>query len=81
MVPQNVLRTAVKATSLIGDGLFGVDLKLVNSKVYVVEVNDTPNIDVGIEDQVLGDKLYEQIIDSIYRRIEISKNVQKIGIR
>jgi glutathione synthase/RimK-type ligase-like ATP-grasp enzyme/ribosomal protein S18 acetylase RimI-like enzyme len=81
MVPQSVLRTAIKAASLIGDGLFGVDLKMINGKVYVVEVNDNPNIDAGIEDQVLGDKLYEQIIDSICRRIEISKNIRKIVVR
>jgi len=80
-VPQNVLKTAIKAASLMGDGLYGVDLKLVNGKVYVVEVNDNPNIDAGIEDLVLGDRLYDQIIDSFSRRIEITKNVQKIGIR
>lgn len=31
-VPQQVLKTAVKATSLIGKGLYGVDLKVVNGK-------------------------------------------------
>ena len=72
-VPQNVLKTAIKAASLMGDGLYGVDLKLVNGKVYVVEVNDNPNIDAGIEDLVLGDRLYDQIIDSFSRRIEITK--------
>ena len=81
-VPQNVLKTAIKAASLMGDGLYGVDLKLVNGKVYVVEVNDNPNIDAGIEDLVLGDRLYDQIIDSFSRRIEITKKtLQKIGIR
>ena len=29
---------------------------------YVIEVNDNPNIDFGIEDQVIGDTLYQQIM-------------------
>lgn len=80
-VPEIVLRTALKASSLIGDGLYGVDLKLINDKVYVIEVNDNPNIDVGVEDFILKDKLYELIIDSISKRIEIAKNIHKIEIR
>ncbi|MCY1719900.1 GNAT family N-acetyltransferase [Prolixibacteraceae bacterium Z1-6] len=80
-VPEEVIKIGLKAAALIGDGLYGVDLKLVNGKVYVVEVNDNPNIDAGIEDFVLKEKLYDQIIDSIYNRIEISKNIQKINFR
>ncbi len=80
-VPEEVIRIALKAAALIGDGLYGVDLKLVNDKVYVVEVNDNPNIDVDIEDYVLKDKLYDRVIESIYNRIEISKNIQKINFR
>jgi glutathione synthase/RimK-type ligase-like ATP-grasp enzyme/ribosomal protein S18 acetylase RimI-like enzyme len=80
-VPENVIKVAIKAAGLIGDGLYGVDLKLVNNKVYVVEVNDNPNIDAGIEDYVLKEKLYDRIIESIYNRIEISKNIQKIDLR
>ncbi|WP_319481006.1 GNAT family N-acetyltransferase [uncultured Draconibacterium sp.] len=80
-VPEEVVKTALKASALIGDGLYGVDLKLVNDKVYVVEVNDNPNIDVDIEDYILKDNLYDQVIESIYNRIEISKNIQKINFR
>ncbi|MFV0593829.1 MAG: GNAT family N-acetyltransferase [Draconibacterium sp.] len=79
-VPEPVLKTALKAAALIGDGLYGVDLKMIGDKVYVVEVNDNPNIDNGIEDLVLGDKLYETVIDSLINRIEIAKNVQKIEL-
>lgn len=80
-VPNEVIKVALKAAALIGDGLYGVDLKMVDGKVYVVEVNDNPNIDADIEDFVLKDKLYDRIIDSIYNRIEISKNIQKIDFR
>ena len=76
-VPAIILQTAQKAASLIGDGLYGVDLKLINGQVYVVEVNDNPNIDFGVEDLVLKDSLYDILIDSMIHRIEIAKNVRK----
>ena len=78
-VPRDVLQTAQKASLLIGDGLYGVDLKMVDDKVYVVEVNDNPNIDLGVEDFILKDRLYEIFIESIINRIEIAKNIQKIN--
>jgi len=79
-VPESVIKTALKAASIIGDGLYGVDLKMIDGKVYVVEVNDNPNIDVGIEDLVMGNQLYENIMESFMNRIEIAKNVQKIEL-
>lgn len=78
MAPEMVVQTALKASGLIGDGLYGVDLKLVDGKVYVVEVNDNPSIDYSIEDLFLKDQLYDAVIDSIVKRIEIAKNIQKI---
>jgi len=76
-VPNNVLKTAVKAAGLMGDGLYGVDLKELNKKVYLIEVNDNPNIDYKIEDKVLKNKLYEKIMQSIYNRIEMSRNIAR----
>ena len=69
-VPQTVLKAAVKSSALIGDGLYGVDIKEVNGKVYVIEINDNPNIDAGVEDILLGDELYLTIMRSFYQRIE-----------
>jgi len=79
-VPSQVLKVAQKAASLIGDGLYGVDLKLVEGEVYVIEVNDNPNIDLGVEDAALKDDLYSMIIDSFINRIEIAKNIRKINL-
>lgn len=76
-VPQKVVKTAVKAASLMGDGLYGVDLKMINNKVYLIEVNDNPNIDAGIEDVVLKEELYLEVIRSIYKRIEMSRNLSR----
>lgn len=72
-VPEEIIKTALRATGLIGGGLYGVDIKEVNRKAYVIEVNDNPNIDAGIEDLVLGDDLYERIMRSIFTRIEAER--------
>jgi len=72
-VPEPVLETALKAANLIGDGLYGVDLKQIGKKVYVIEVNDNPNIDAGMEDKILKDELYLTIMQSFVRRIEKKK--------
>ncbi|MDE2024903.1 MAG: RimK family alpha-L-glutamate ligase [Patescibacteria group bacterium] len=64
-VPIEVLEVALKAASVIGDGLYGLDIKQKNGKVYVIEVNDNLNIDHGNEDALLGDKLYEDIISRL----------------
>jgi glutathione synthase/RimK-type ligase-like ATP-grasp enzyme len=68
--PRRVVNTAVRACRLIGDGLYGVDLKQTNGKVYVIEVNDNPNIDAGYEDKVLKSELYDRIMQWFVRRIE-----------
>ena len=76
-VPAKVLKTATKAASLMGDGLYGVDLKMLGEKVYVIEVNDNPNIDAGIEDKILGNELYKRIVKSLVTRIEMSRNIER----
>ena len=67
--PEAVKRTALAATSLIGQGLYGVDLKEVDGQPIVIEVNDNPNIDGGIEDQVTGEALYDRILEKFIARI------------
>ena len=36
----------------------------------VIEVNDNPNVDPGVEDAVLGDRLYELILEDLTRRLD-----------
>jgi glutathione synthase/RimK-type ligase-like ATP-grasp enzyme len=72
-LPVQVLRTAIKAANLIGDGLYGVDLKQVGDKVYVIEVNDNPNIDAGIEDKYLKNQLYDRIMQVFQQRVELKR--------
>lgn len=69
MAPTRVVKTAVKACNHIGKGLYGVDLKEVGGKVYMIEVNDNPNIDAGFEDQILGDELYLRVMRTFFARV------------
>jgi len=68
-VPEVVRKIAIEATALIGDGLYGVDIKETPSGPVVIEVNDNPNIIAGDEDTVERDRLYGEIIASLLRRI------------
>ena len=76
--PAFIVEAALKAVhAIVGDhGLFGVDVKEFEGKPYVIEVNECPNIDHGVEDVTLGDELYRAIIGSLKRSIE-----HKIGIQ
>ena len=76
-VPRHVVEAAVKAANFIGDGLYGVDLKEVDGRVYVIEVNDNPNVDAGNEDAVLGDTIYERIMDVFRTRIEARRAARR----
>lgn len=67
--PPLVVSTALAAANLIGDGLYGVDLKQAGERCYVIEVNDNPSIDAGNEDDVLRDALYREVMGVILRRV------------
>ena len=69
-VPKVVLNAAVKAANIIGDGLYGIDIKQKGNTAYVIEVNDNPSIDQGVEDAFIGDELYMQIMAEFARRLE-----------
>ena len=71
--PSGLLKTALKATALIGKSLYGVDMKEVDGKFYVIEINDNPNIDSGIEDKILKEKLYSTIMDVFLNKIKTDK--------
>ena len=67
--PEQVISTALRAANLIGRGLYGADLKQVDGRIYLIEVNVNPNIDAGNEDQVLGETLYREVLGVFARRI------------
>lgn len=69
-LPGELVELAVKASRIIGDGLYGIDINEANGSFYVIEVNDNPNIDAGVEDAVLGDQLYGTIVNGFLKRLE-----------
>lgn len=72
--PRQVVQIALKAANLIGDGLYGVDLKQIGKSIYIIEINDNPNIDAGYEDRVLKSELYIRMMSIFLKRIEHRKN-------
>ncbi|PQO30848.1 RimK family protein [Blastopirellula marina] len=73
LAPRKAVQVALKAANLIGDGLYGVDVKESNGHFSVIEVNDNPNLDAGYEDAILKDELYRRIMSVFLRRIEQRK--------
>lgn len=68
--PTEVVEVALRAANLIGDGLYGVDLKQNIDGVFVIEVNDNPNLEAGVEDVVLKDALYTRVMQELVRRLD-----------
>lgn len=73
LAPRKAVSIALKAANLIGDGFYGVDVKQHGNDFQVMEVNDNPSIDSGVEDQVLRDELYRRVMQVFLTRIEQRK--------
>ncbi len=69
-VPKKILEAALKSAKLMGKGLYGIDIKEVGGKPLVIEINDNPNIDFGVEDGYYGDQVYIDIISALKERLE-----------
>jgi len=70
--PSAVCELALAGAALIGDGLYGVDLKETPAGPVLIEINDNPNLDAGQEDAADRDRPYEAIVAAFRRRIEES---------
>jgi hypothetical protein len=68
--PEEARRLAMKVATLIGDGLYGVDIKEVDGRFIVIEVNDNPSIEAGVEDEILKDGLYVAIMQHFRDRLD-----------
>ncbi len=60
--PPDVVKLGVRAANAIGNGLYGVDIKEAGNQLMVMEVNDNPSIEAGVEDAHLKDELYLSIM-------------------
>jgi glutathione synthase/RimK-type ligase-like ATP-grasp enzyme len=68
--PQRVIDVSLRAAKAIGNGLYGVDVKESGDALAVIEVNDNPNLDHGVEDQVGKDEVWSRILQWFVKRIE-----------
>jgi len=71
--PAEVVDLALKTANAIGDGLYGVDIKIVGGRPVLIEINDNPNLDHGVEDVVLGDELYDRVMKVFKARVDAAK--------
>jgi glutathione synthase/RimK-type ligase-like ATP-grasp enzyme len=62
--PTKLKEVALKACEVVGDGLYGVDVKEANGEYVVVEVNDNPSIYAGYED-LRNKDIYTKIISHL----------------
>lgn len=69
-VPKDVIDMALKSAKLMGLGLYGIDIKVVDNKLMVIEINDNPNIDFGVEDEYYGDLIYTEILSALKKRLD-----------
>jgi len=69
-VPKKVIKMAIKSAKIIGKGLFGIDIKVIDNIPMVIEINDNPNIDFGVEDVYYGDTIYSKILTALKNRLD-----------
>jgi glutathione synthase/RimK-type ligase-like ATP-grasp enzyme len=68
--PRDLIDIAVRAARPIGDGFYGVDIKETDRGFIVMEVNDNPNLEHGIEDQVGKDEIWTRLLKWFVERFE-----------
>jgi glutathione synthase/RimK-type ligase-like ATP-grasp enzyme len=68
--PSAVVELALRAARLVGDGFYGLDIKEVDGRLLVMEINDNPSVQAGCEDALLKDELYNTIMQVFYSRLE-----------
>jgi glutathione synthase/RimK-type ligase-like ATP-grasp enzyme len=68
--PPELIDIASRAVRPIGDGFYGVDIKQTDSGFIVMEVNDNPNLEHGIEDAVGKDEIWTKLLKWFIERFE-----------
>jgi glutathione synthase/RimK-type ligase-like ATP-grasp enzyme len=68
--PLELLAVATKAARLIGQGLYGVDIKQTDNGYFVIEINDNPNLEHGVEDAGEKDAVWTRLTRWFIDRID-----------
>ena len=61
--------SALRAANLIGDGFYGVDLKTGPDGPVVIEINDNPNLEHGIEDASEKTAVWSHLTEWFVKRL------------
>ena len=72
-VPEYILDTAVNASNLIGNGLYGVDIKEKGKSCVVIEINDCIDVDIDYESIEIDSKVIFDIFETFKKRLDIIK--------
>lgn len=68
--PPAVIDMGLRSAQLIGNGLYGVDIKETEDGLFLIEVNDNPNIEHGIEDAAEKDRVWVELTRWFVNRLE-----------
>jgi glutathione synthase/RimK-type ligase-like ATP-grasp enzyme len=68
--PPKVIAVALEAARAIGPGLYGVDVKETAGAVAVIEVNDNPNLEHGVEDLMGKEEVWSRLLQWFIKRID-----------
>jgi len=68
--PEAIVDVAVRAAARIGNGLYGVDVKENEQGIFIIEVNDNPNMDHDVEGLVGKDEIWRQLLAWFEARLE-----------
>lgn len=69
-VPAGVIETAQRAARLVGDGLYGVDLKQQGARTCAIEVNANPDIDSECEAALPASRVWLRLADWFAQRFQ-----------
>ena len=67
--PREVVQVGQAAARLIGDGLYGVDIKQNERGVFVIEINDNPNLNNDVEAASEGEEVWRKLALWFTRRL------------
>jgi len=78
--PPAIVKLALEAAALVGNGFYGIDIKETPNGPVVIEINDNPNLDTGYEDMADGDAIYEDLIEYFVQQIEASRGDAQVPL-
>ena len=78
--PREVVETGVRAARLIGRGLYGVDIKATDRGVFVIEINDNPNLVHDVEDAAEGDEVWRRLAGWFLKRLQREEPQTSVGL-